>query len=125
MSDPLTPDPVTTERQRIRNLIDQFAAGFHGRDEMPDLILATLDAERASRGSEDAASALSAQRAEVAEVARRMEVEFAYLEVTPFAYLEVTPGRVVSGGVAARTFRPMAATLRRLAKAEPEGESRG
>ena len=117
MSDPLTPDPVTTERQRIRNLIDQYAAGFHGRDEMPDLILATLDAERASRGSEDAASALSALRAEVAEVSRRMEVEF--------AYLEVTPGRVVSGGVAARTFRPMAATLRRLAKAEPEGESRG
>ena len=38
------------------------------------------------------------------EAERRMRVEF--------AYLEATPGRVVSGGVAARTFRPMADALR-------------
>lgn len=43
---PLTPEATTTERQRIRNLIDQFERGFHTADEMPGLILATLDAER-------------------------------------------------------------------------------
>jgi hypothetical protein len=45
---PLTPDAPKTERDRIRNLIDQFAAGLHTADEMPGLILATLDAERAA-----------------------------------------------------------------------------
>lgn len=62
MSGQLTPRGPLTERDRIRNLIDQFAAGYHTADEMPGLILATLDAERdpepapaldAARGPDD------------------------------------------------------------------------
>ena len=43
-----TPEPTTTEAGRIRNLIDQFAAGYHTADEMPGLVLGTLDAARLS-----------------------------------------------------------------------------
>jgi len=117
MSDPLTPEGVAALHDAMGSgggMDRHFATDSYCERVAVRLANAGWSA---SRGSEDAASALSALRAEVAEVARRMEVEF--------AYLEVTPGRVVSGGVAARTFRPMAATLRRLAKAEPEGESRG
>jgi hypothetical protein len=41
------PDPPTSERERIANLIAQFVADLHTADEMPDLILGTLDAPRA------------------------------------------------------------------------------
>jgi hypothetical protein len=47
--------PPETEAGRIRNLIDQFAAGLHTADEMPGLILATLcaHADGAMTSNED------------------------------------------------------------------------
>ena len=98
MTDPTIP---TTEagRKHVLNGWD------HDEREQRRALVLAIEAEAA-------ASALSALRAEVAEVARRMEQEF--------AYLEANPGRVVSAGVAARTFSPMVATLHRIAKAERE-----
>ncbi len=49
MTSPSDQKPRTEAGQawRIRNLIDQFAAGYHTADEMPDLIIGTLDAAQA------------------------------------------------------------------------------